>query len=106
MAGTLGLLEYGVRLIGAGEALFEASGMTVPAAFAGLTRRTVANVRRALGDAGRPLSVDDLQQKFFDCLEAGRPELDASGLLTDLQMIERLPSCRVLFEHARKSIAA
>ena len=63
-------------------------------------------VRRALGDAGRPLSVDDLQRKFFDCLEAGRPELDASGLVTDLQRIERLPSCRVLFEHARKSIAA
>ena len=62
--------------------------------------------RRALGDAGRPLSVDDLQRKFFDCLEAGRPELDASGLVTDLQRIERLPSCRVLFEHARKSIAA
>ena len=51
-------------------------------------------VRRALGDAGRPLSVDDLQRKFFDCLEAGRPELDAGGLFNDLQRIERLPSCR------------
>ena len=63
-------------------------------------------VHRALGDASRPLSPDDLRQKFFDCFAAGQSAIDATRLLADLQRIESLPSCRVLFEQSRVPIAA
>ena len=63
-------------------------------------------VTRALGDAERPLSTDDLRRKFFDCFAAGESAVDAARLLADLQRIDTLPSCRVLFEQCPVSIAA
>ena len=63
-------------------------------------------VYRALGDAARPLSTDDLRRKFFDCFEAGQSAVDAGRLLADLQRIEKLPSCRMLFERSRAARAA
>jgi len=63
-------------------------------------------VRHALGNAKRPLGVEDLRRKFIDCFAAGGSRMDAERLFADLQRLETLPSCRSLVRGAPLSVAA
>lgn len=63
-------------------------------------------VRRALGDATRPLAPQDLRAKFVDCLAAGGSSVDAAALLVDLQRVETLPSIRDLYRTRTTAVAA
>jgi len=63
-------------------------------------------VRHALGNARRPLGIDDLERKFMDCLATGNPALDARRLFRDLQRLESLPSCRLLVGAPVRAAAA
>jgi len=63
-------------------------------------------VRHALGNAKRPLGVEDLRRKFIDCFAAGGSDVDAERLFADLQRLDTLPSCRSLVRGASLSVAA
>jgi 2-methylcitrate dehydratase PrpD len=70
--------------------------------------RTLAGpqVRYALGNAKRPLGVEDLRRKFLDCFAAAGSRLDAGRLFAALQRLETLPSCRSLVRGAPLPVAA
>jgi len=63
-------------------------------------------VRHALGNARRPLGMEDLRRKFLDCFAAGGSRLDAERLFADLQRLETVPSCRGLVRAAPLRVAA
>lgn len=63
-------------------------------------------VRHALGNAKRPLGLEDLRRKFVDCFAAAGSRVDAERLFADLQRLEALPSCRALVRGALLSEAA
>jgi 2-methylcitrate dehydratase PrpD len=63
-------------------------------------------VRHALGNAKRPLGVEDLRRKFIDCFATAGSGMDAERLFADLQRLDILPSCRSLVRGASLSVAA
>ncbi len=63
-------------------------------------------VRRALGDATRPLAPQDLRAKFVDCFAAGGSRVDAAALLGELQRVETLASVRDLYRTHKSAVAA
>lgn len=63
-------------------------------------------VTRALGDAQRPLTPDDLRAKFLDCFAAGKSAADAQRVFHELGRLETLPACRALYLQTAAAAAA
>jgi 2-methylcitrate dehydratase PrpD len=56
-------------------------------------------VRRATGHATRPLSAEQLYEKFRDCLEVGKSEVPAEALFQRLQEMQQLSARAITAVH-------
>jgi 2-methylcitrate dehydratase PrpD len=59
-----------------------------------------SKVKRAKGHSSRPLSTEELWQKFRVCVQAAGPQLDPAHLFAQVQALETLGSVRELTETA------